>query len=113
MRSFLHGAVHLHILHHAAEHPIHGAWMAAELARHGYRISPGTLYPMLHRLGGAGVLGAPDGGGGGRGARRRAPPPPPPQTPAAPPWPRPAMPCANSPTNSSSDQPTNNGAEVS
>jgi hypothetical protein len=35
MRSFLHGAVQLHVLHHAAEHPIHGAWMAAELARHG------------------------------------------------------------------------------
>jgi hypothetical protein len=34
MRSFLHGAVQLHVLHHAAEHPIHGAWMAAELARH-------------------------------------------------------------------------------
>ena len=32
MRSFLHGAVQLHVLHHAAEHPIHGAWMAAELA---------------------------------------------------------------------------------
>ena len=56
MRSFLQGAVQLHILHHAAEHPIHGAWMAAELARHGYRISPGTLYPMLHRLEAAGLL---------------------------------------------------------
>ena len=32
MRSFLQGAVQLHILHHAAEHPVHGAWMAAELA---------------------------------------------------------------------------------
>jgi DNA-binding PadR family transcriptional regulator len=56
MRSFLQGAVQLHILHHAAEHPIHGAWMATELARHGYRISPGTLYPMLHRLEAAGLL---------------------------------------------------------
>ena len=27
MRSFLHGAVQLHVLHHAAEHPIHGAWI--------------------------------------------------------------------------------------
>jgi len=24
--------------------------MAEELARHGYRISPGTLYPLLHGL---------------------------------------------------------------
>ena len=56
MRSFLHGAVQLHVLHHAAEHPIHGAWMAAELARHGYRISPGTLSPTMHRLEAAGLL---------------------------------------------------------
>ncbi|MGW8877627.1 PadR family transcriptional regulator [Streptomyces mirabilis] len=40
----------LAILHHAAEEEIHGAWMTEELARHGYQISPGTLYPMLHRL---------------------------------------------------------------
>jgi PadR family transcriptional regulator len=43
-------------LHHAAERPIDGAWMSAELARHGYRISPGTLYPTLHRLEAAGLL---------------------------------------------------------
>jgi DNA-binding PadR family transcriptional regulator len=40
----------LHILHHAAEGPIFGLGMAEELARHGYRISPGTLYPLLHGL---------------------------------------------------------------
>src|SRR5215208_380156 len=56
MRSFLHGAVQLHVLHHAAEHPIHGAWMSDELARHGYQISPGTLYPTLHRLEQEGLL---------------------------------------------------------
>ncbi|MFE9820376.1 PadR family transcriptional regulator [Streptomyces sp. NBC_00236] len=50
MREFQRGAVRLHILHHAAEEEIHGAWMAEELASHGYRISPGTLYPTLHRL---------------------------------------------------------------
>ncbi|MEV0945497.1 PadR family transcriptional regulator [Rhodococcus sp. NPDC049939] len=50
MSQFLRGAVRLHILHHAAERPIHGAWMAEELAEHGYRISPGTLYPTLHRM---------------------------------------------------------------
>jgi DNA-binding PadR family transcriptional regulator len=70
MRSFLQGAVQLHILHHAAEHPIHGAWMAAELARHGYRISPGTLYPMLHRLEGAGLLAGHDDLEAGRRIRR-------------------------------------------
>lgn len=50
MREFLRGAVRLHILHHAAERDVHGAWMAQELARHGYDISPGTLYPTLHAM---------------------------------------------------------------
>lgn len=56
MREFQRGAVRLHILHHAAEGEIHGAWMTEELARHGYRISPGTLYPTLHRLEADGLL---------------------------------------------------------
>lgn len=56
MREFQRGAVRLHILHHAAEEAIHGAWMTAELARHGYTISPGTLYPTLHRLEADGLL---------------------------------------------------------
>ncbi|WP_121749732.1 PadR family transcriptional regulator [Streptomyces sp. E2N166] len=56
MREFQRGAVRLHILHHASEEEIHGAWMAEELARHGYRISPGTLYPTLHRLEADGLL---------------------------------------------------------
>ena len=40
----------VHILHHAAEEPVHGQWMITELRRHGYEISPGTLYPLLQRL---------------------------------------------------------------
>jgi PadR family transcriptional regulator PadR len=40
----------IHILHHAAEHPIHGYWMMEELAEHGYRVSPGTIYPILARM---------------------------------------------------------------
>lgn len=56
MREFQRGAVRLHILHHAAEQEIHGAWMTKELARHGYDISPGTLYPTLHRLEAEGLL---------------------------------------------------------
>ncbi|MEU7316980.1 PadR family transcriptional regulator [Streptomyces sp. NPDC007083] len=56
MREFQRGAVRLHILHHAAEEEIHGAWMTEELAGHGYRISPGTLYPTLHRLEADGLL---------------------------------------------------------
>lgn len=56
MREFLRGAVRLHILHHAVEGDLHGAWMAQELARHGYEISPGTLYPILHALEREGLL---------------------------------------------------------
>jgi DNA-binding PadR family transcriptional regulator len=56
MRQFLRGAVVLHILHHAAEGEIDGAWMSEELARHGHRISPGTLYPTLHRMQAEGLL---------------------------------------------------------
>src|SRR5205823_5525063 len=40
----------VHILHHAAEEPLHGQWMLTELQRHGYDISPGTLYPILQRM---------------------------------------------------------------
>jgi DNA-binding PadR family transcriptional regulator len=56
MREFLRGAVRLHVLHHAAGGEVHGAWMAAELAEHGYRISPGSLYPTLHKMEAEGLL---------------------------------------------------------
>jgi DNA-binding PadR family transcriptional regulator len=56
VREFLRGAVQLHILHHASEEEIHGAWMSKELANHGYDISSGTLYPTLHRLEKEGLL---------------------------------------------------------
>ena len=44
------GLIRLHVLHHAAEGPIFGLAMIAELSRHGYRIAPGTLYPILHEM---------------------------------------------------------------
>ena len=44
------GLIRLHILHHAAHEGLFGLGMIEELARHGYKISPGTLYPMLHKL---------------------------------------------------------------
>jgi DNA-binding PadR family transcriptional regulator len=40
----------IHILHHASEGPVHGQWITSELRRHGYEISPGTLYPLLNRM---------------------------------------------------------------
>src|ERR1700721_1162286 len=44
------GFIRLHVLHHAAEHEVYGQWMIDELAHHGYKLSPGTLYPMLHAM---------------------------------------------------------------
>jgi DNA-binding PadR family transcriptional regulator len=69
MREFLRGAVDLHILHHAAEGEIHGAWMSRELAGHGYAISPGTLYPTLHRLESEGLLASRKAVEGGHSRR--------------------------------------------
>jgi PadR family transcriptional regulator PadR len=40
----------VHILHHAVEGPIIAHWMLEELREHGYRVSPGTLYPLLARM---------------------------------------------------------------
>jgi PadR family transcriptional regulator, regulatory protein PadR len=44
------GLIRLHVLHHAVKEPIFGFWMVEELARHGYKMSTGTLYPLLHGL---------------------------------------------------------------
>ena len=49
-RDLYSGLMRLHILHHAVEGPVFGLGMLEELGRHGYRISPGTLYPLLHGL---------------------------------------------------------------
>ena len=49
-REFFLGFIKIHILHHASREPIFGVEIAEELARHGYSLSPGTLYPTLHRL---------------------------------------------------------------
>jgi DNA-binding PadR family transcriptional regulator len=54
--ELLSGFIRLHVLHHATEGPLVGLWMIDELKRHGYKISPGTLYPMLHALEHKGLL---------------------------------------------------------
>ncbi len=40
----------VHILYHAGKEPVVGQWILQELRRHGYEVSPGTLYPMLARM---------------------------------------------------------------
>jgi DNA-binding PadR family transcriptional regulator len=54
------GFVELHILHHASESPVYGLWLIEELRRHGYRISPGTLYPILHSMTASDLLAVRD-----------------------------------------------------
>lgn len=49
-QDLLSGLIRLHVLHHAVEDEVYGQWMIEELARHGYRLSAGTLYPMLRAM---------------------------------------------------------------
>ena len=44
------GMIRLHILHHANDAPVYGLGIVEELRHHGYEISSGTLYPLLHGL---------------------------------------------------------------
>jgi len=55
-QDLLLGLVPLHVLHHAGEGPVYGLWIIEELGRHGYKLSAGTLYPLLHRLERRGLL---------------------------------------------------------
>lgn len=63
-RDLYSGLIRLHILHHAVEGPVFGLEMAEELARHGYRISLGTLYPLLHGMEKKGYLRSVEKRGG-------------------------------------------------
>jgi PadR family transcriptional regulator PadR len=56
LKDFFLGFVKIHILYHASRQPIYGVEILKELGRHGYRLSPGTLYPALHRLESEGYL---------------------------------------------------------
>jgi DNA-binding PadR family transcriptional regulator len=49
-RKFFLGFIRIHILYHAQTENIYGVQMMDELSNHGYKLSPGTLYPILHSL---------------------------------------------------------------
>ncbi|MFB5660919.1 PadR family transcriptional regulator [Alteribacillus sp. HJP-4] len=49
-QDFFSGFIKIHILHHAKEEPVYGKYLIDELASHGYRVSPGTIYPVLHDM---------------------------------------------------------------
>jgi PadR family transcriptional regulator PadR len=63
----------LHVLHHAAEGEVYGLWMLNELAEHGHRLSPGTLYPLLARMERNGWLKSTGGGAKARRSYRITP----------------------------------------
>lgn len=56
LRKFFLGFIQIHILHHAKKAPFYGSWMIEELKEHGYDMSPGTLYPLLHSMEAKGLL---------------------------------------------------------
>lgn len=56
LRKLFLGFIQIHILHHAKKDPVYGSWMITELRQHGYEISAGTLYPILHNLEKAGLV---------------------------------------------------------
>ncbi|WP_199911672.1 PadR family transcriptional regulator [Dongshaea marina] len=49
-RKLFLGFIQLHILRHASQQPVFGSWLIEHLKGHGYAMSPGTLYPLLHRM---------------------------------------------------------------
>jgi len=49
-RDLYSGLIRLHILHHAVKEPIFGFGIIEELSRHGYKLSAGTIYPILHNM---------------------------------------------------------------
>jgi DNA-binding PadR family transcriptional regulator len=55
-RDLLLGFVKVHVLHHASLEPIYGSGIMEDLDRHGYELSAGTLYPLLHGLDAAAFL---------------------------------------------------------
>jgi PadR family transcriptional regulator, regulatory protein PadR len=56
LRDLFLGFIKVHVLHHAAQAPVYGLALMEELRRHGYTLSPGTLYPLLHGLEESGYL---------------------------------------------------------
>jgi PadR family transcriptional regulator PadR len=68
-QQLFYGLIRIHVLLHAVHEPIFGLAMMEELGQHGYRIGPGTLYPLLHGLEKSGLLRSELKNVGGR--RRR------------------------------------------
>jgi PadR family transcriptional regulator PadR len=65
-RKLFLGFIQIHILHHASEEPIFGSWMLEELEEHGYKVSAGTIYPLLRTMELSGLLEREDRNVGGK-----------------------------------------------
>lgn len=55
-RELFLGFIRVHILYHASLSPVYGLELMEELERHGYPVSPGTMYPILGKLEQSGLL---------------------------------------------------------
>lgn len=66
LKKIFMGFMSMHVLYHASKAPLFGAWMLEELAHHGYKVSAGTLYPLLHELHNEGLLAVEDKNVGGK-----------------------------------------------
>ncbi len=60
VRDLLRGFVKIHILHHVNHEAVYGVQFMSRLAIDGYRLSPGSLYPLLHTLQDAGYISRED-----------------------------------------------------
>jgi DNA-binding PadR family transcriptional regulator len=67
--ELFHGLIRIHVLLHVSHEPIFGLAMMEELAHHGYRIGPGTLYPLLHGMERSGLLRTVSSKSSGRARR--------------------------------------------
>lgn len=56
INEFFSSFIKIHVLHHCLKREIYGAWMIEELEEHGYKISPGSLYPLLKNMENKGLL---------------------------------------------------------
>jgi PadR family transcriptional regulator len=59
-QELLSGLIRIHVLYHACKRPTFGFALIESLQDHGYRLSPGTLYPLLHKLEKKGYLRSED-----------------------------------------------------
>lgn len=55
-RELYSGLIRLHLLYHACKEPFSGCTRSQSWGRHGYWLSPGTLYPVLHGMKKRGLL---------------------------------------------------------